>query len=238
MAVTAPARSPGDDLETAALLYFAGQSEDRLQALVEAGGGLVRHFARLCGGGRSPEDLRQAGYEGLLKAVRRYDPARGVRFTTFAAHWIMGEIRHCLRREAAFARPGWAADLQAQIFRAAEEILQRTGRPPTLRELAEAVNVREEGVAEALRAGLVSPAELDLSRVRHLRYESFHLPIEDRIVVRQALEKLSELQRKVIYLIFYRDFTQARTAAELGIGQRRVSRLLARSLALLAKYLK
>ncbi|MEW6424248.1 MAG: sigma-70 family RNA polymerase sigma factor [Bacillota bacterium] len=238
MPAPAPDRPRHTALETAARLYFAGQSEERLQALVEAGGGLVRHFAWLCSGGRPTEDLRQAGYEGFLKAVRRYEPARGVRFTTFAAHCVMGEIRHQLRREAAFDRPGWAADLQAQIFRAAEEILQRTGEPPTLRDLAEAVNVREDGVAQVLRADRVSLAELDFSRVRHLRYESFHLPIEDRIAVRQALEKLNKLQRKVVYLIFYRDFTQTRAAAELGIGQRRVSRLLSRSLALLARYLR
>ncbi|MEW6276060.1 MAG: sigma-70 family RNA polymerase sigma factor [Bacillota bacterium] len=232
-----PVRAQRPDLEKAAQLYFTGRGEERLRAVIEAAGPLVRHFARLYSGGRPAEDLLQAGYEGLLKALRRYDPAQGVRFTTYAAHCVMGEIRHQLRREASFDRPGWVADLQARIYRAAEELLQRTGKPPGLQDIAEAVNVREEGVIQALRAGRVSLEELDLSRIRHLYYESFQLPIEDRIAVRQALQRLNDLQQKVIYLVFYRGFTQAQAAEKLGIGQRRVSRLLSRSLAHLAEYL-
>ncbi|MDH7577828.1 MAG: sigma-70 family RNA polymerase sigma factor [Bacillota bacterium] len=226
------------DLEAAAEAYFAAPSEEGLRELVEAGAGLVHHFAGWYAGGPPFEDLVQAGYEGLLKAVKRYDRRRGVRFSTFAAHCVLGEIRHQLRREASFDRPAWVAEVQARIYRAADELLQQTGAPPTLEAVARAANIRVEGVRQALRAGWVSLDELDLSRIRHLRYESFHLPIEDRIAVRQALEKLGSLQRKVIYLIFYRGLTQTQAAARLGIGQRRVSRLLARGLAYLAQYLR
>lgn len=225
-------------LEQAAHAYLQNRSREGLEAAVAAGGGMVYHFSRLyTGGGRPSEDVLQAGYEGLIKALQRYDPRRGVRFSTYAAHCVAGEIRHHLRREASFTRPGWAADLQARIYQAIEKLALEKGEPPSLKEIAEAVNVREEGIAQILRAGLVRLEELDFKKVRHLRYENFQLPVEDKIAVRQALERLGELQKKVIYLVFYRDWTQKQTADSLGISQRQVSRLLSRGLACLARYL-
>lgn len=228
-------RSP--DMETAMRSYLAEGGEERLSAVVEAGEGLVYHYARLYGGGRPSADLVQSGYEGLMKAIRRYDPGRNVRFVTFAAHCVMGEIRHQLRREMSFDRPGWVAELQGRIHRAADELLQQTGRPPSLQAIAAAVNIRETGVVQALQAGRVPIDEISLSQIRHLRYQSFQLPIEDRIAVRQALERLTGLQQKVVYLIYYHDLTQTQAAVRLGISQRRVSRLLHRGLAQMAKIL-
>jgi len=197
----------------------------------------VYHFANIYSGNRYSEDLIQAGYEGLLKALKRFDPGRGVRFVTFASHYIMGEIRHQLRREASFDRPGWVADIQSRIYRVMDDLLQKTGEPPSLEEIAEAVNIRKEGVIQALQAGRVSLETLDLNQFKHLYYENFKLPIEDQIAVRQALKRLNDMQRRVIYLIFYRDLTQQQVAKEMGIGQRRVSRLMHRGLQSMAEYL-
>lgn len=227
----------GSPLEQALDRYLGESSEERLQGVMAAGGGLVHHFARLYAGDRPRDDLLQAGYEGLLKAVQRFNPDRGVLFATFASHCIMGEMRHQLRLEASFDRPGWLADLQASIYRAMDELLQQTNRPPVLSDIARAVNIREEGVLQVLRAGRVSIEELDLSSITHRQYENFQLTIEDRIAVRQAMESLCDLQRRVVYLIFYQDLTQVQVAREMGIGQRRVSRLLSRGLALLKQYL-
>ncbi|MDD4169469.1 MAG: sigma-70 family RNA polymerase sigma factor [Desulfotomaculaceae bacterium] len=226
------------ELENAINCYIANKSDKSLQELVAAGESLVHHFARVYSGRRSPDDdLLQAGYEGLLKAVRRFDPGRNVRFATFASHCIMGEIRHELRRKASADRPGWLFDLQSRVYRAIEEHVQRTGQPPSNRELAEAVNVREEGVTQLLRAGTVSLEELDLSRIKNLRYESFKLPLEDRISLIKAMQNLGELQKKVVYFIFYEDLTQTQVAEKLRISQRQVSRLMYRALSKMKEFL-
>lgn len=224
-------------LETAANKYHLNPSQDNLHKIMEAGHSLVCHFARLYAGETPLDDLIQAGYEGLIKAAGRFDPGRQVLFATYASHYIMGEIRHQLRREASFDRPGWLAELQTKIYRVIEEQTDKNGQPPNLDQIAREINIREDGVLQILRAGRVSLGELKLSRITHQHYESFQLTIEDRITLQQAMCRLGELQRKVIYLVFYMDLTQTQAAQELGIGQRRVSRLLKRGLALLNQYL-
>lgn len=225
------------DLEEAVVAYRNDRSEEKLKQVIMAGKPLVYHFANIYSGNRYSEDLIQAGYEGLLKALKRFDPGRGVRFVTFASHYIMGEIRHQLRREASFDRPGWVADIQSRIYRVMDDLLQKTGEPPSMEEIAEAVNIRKEGVIQALQAGRVDLETLDLNQFKHLYYENFKLPIEDQIAVRQALKRLNDMQRRVLYLIFYRDLTQQQVAKKMGIGQRKVSRLIHRGLQSMAEYL-
>jgi RNA polymerase sigma factor (sigma-70 family) len=224
-------------LDEVILDYLVDRSEENLGQVFIAAKALVHHYGVIYSGSCPSEDIIQAGYEGLMKAVQRFDPNRGVRFVTFASHYIMGEMKHYLRQEVSFDRPGWVADLQSYIYETIEKLSQKKGEPPTLDEIAEEVNIRKEGVAQALQAGYVSLDELDLKQVKHLYYESFQLPIEDKIAVRQALERLSDLQRRVIYLIFYRDLTQQEAAEQIGIGQRRVSRLMHRGLESMAEYL-
>jgi len=228
------AENPGD-LEQAVIDYQSTGDQECLDRVVEAGKRLVYHFANLYAPRRPGEDLIQVGFEGLLKAVARFDPGRGVAFNTYASHCIMGEMRHLIRKEASFDRAGWAAELQSKVQQVVEDRLKKTGEAPSISEIAAAVNVREEGVIEAMRAGWVTLNELEISRVQSQRYESFCLPIEDKIVLEQAMNKLSSLQSKVIKLLFYRDLTQTEAAAELGVSQRQVSRLLRQSLDRLAK---
>ncbi len=223
-------REPALDIDQAMRIYLRSRDEESLAQVIEAGRKLVYHFAHLYCPGWPAEDVIQSGFEGLLKAAQRFDPERGVTFATYAAHYIMGEIRHYLRREASFRRPRWMAELQARVDRFVDDTLRRTGRVPTVSEVARAVNVREEGLLEAMRANWVSLDEVDVSKIQHQRYESFRLPIEDRIAIEEALEHLSELQRTVVTMLFYRGLTQAQTAAELGISQRKVSRVLHSSL--------
>ncbi|BAF59329.1 DNA-directed RNA polymerase specialized sigma subunit [Pelotomaculum thermopropionicum SI] len=221
------------NIEAAMAAYLQDGSAESLQKVVEAGTRLVHYFVGLYAPGHSREDLVQSGFEGLLKAAKRYDPGRGVSFSTYASHCIMGEVRHFIRKEASFSRPGWAAGLQERVNRFLEEYLNEKGELPTLDQIAGAVNIRKEGLLQVMRVGWVAPDEIDVSKIRSQRYESFQLPVEDRIVLRQAVEKLTELQRRVIAMLFFKNMTQGEAAEELGITQRKVSRVLHKSLKLL-----
>lgn len=224
-------------LDDVCRVYRESGSKEALDELVRAGQRLVCHFARIytgCAG----DDAVQAGMEGLLKAVKRFDPDNGASFTTYAGHYVMGEIRHYVRKESSYYRPGSILDLQNRVDKLVEDVLKTTGEPPALSEIAATLNVQEEGIVQAMRAGLVSLDEVDVRQIQCLRYETFKLPIEDRIVLQQAVNKLGELQKKVIYLLFYQDLTQTQAAQRLGISQRKVSRILQKSLAQMAKLIK
>ncbi len=224
------------DLELAVGRYLEEPLPERLEAVVAAGTGLVRRFGNLYAPGN--EDVLQVGYEGLLKALERFEPQRGNRFTTYASHIIIGEMRHFFRREAAYYCPGSISDLRSRVDALIEDTLKATGEVPTVHEMAEALGVRPEGVVQAMRAGLVPLDDLELGAIQATGHRSFRLPIEDRIVLEQALSKLGRMQRQVIDALFFRGLTQSETAASLGTNQRQVSRVLHRSLKDLAGQLE
>ena len=222
--------SEKDELERSAVSYLEKNNEAALQSLVEAAGGLIFHFARIYSGGRPGEDAIQAGYEGLLKALRNYDPSRNVRFITYASHWIIGEIRRELWKEVTFYIPGCMVELRTKIHQTADALRQTMGEEPSFQSIAKAVNVQEDAIIQAMSAERVPLKEADLWQVKTAGYESFSLSVEDKVAIDHALEKLSELQKKVVCLIYYRGMTQSKTASLLGISQRRVSRLLKKAL--------
>ncbi len=218
---------PKPDLESAVRVYLEDRCRETLDGVVRAGEGLVSYYAALYSPGRRrDEDLKQAGYEGLLKAIKRYDPARNVLFITYASHCIMGEVRRELKRKSTFKVPEWLSNLQAGIIKATEELVQEKGAMPTLKEIAARVNVAEAGVVQAMQAGSVSLEEIELSRIKSLQYESFKLPIEDIIALQTSLDRLNETQKKVLELIFFQDLTQEQVARKMGLNQRKVSRVL------------
>jgi len=189
------------------------------------------------------EDLMQVGYLGLLNAIELFDPARGVKFKTYASHLIRGEIRHYLRdHRDTIRKPRWLRRLNQQIEETVGRYLSQEGRYPRLEELSAELNVAEDGLLEILKTREAlrtvsleaeeeaDHAEIDRRRIRHRTYASFQLPIEDRIVLHDAMEKLSLLQRRVLYHLFFADLTQPEVARRIGISQRHVSRVLSKSL--------
>lgn len=190
------------------------------------------------------EDLLQVANLGLIKAVQRFDVGRGVEFSSYAMAIVDGEVRHYLRDNVLMKQPRWLRRLEKQLEEASIELSRRLKRPPTIGELSEVVNVTEEGILEVLRVyamvGMhaiddpVSKESLnphpDCSRVHSRHFESFSLPIEDRIVLNQALDALSSFQRKIVYLLFYEERTQQEVADEMGMSQRKVSRESAKAL--------
>lgn len=225
------------ELDDCCLRYRQSGSAEDLAEIVVAGGRLVSHFVRIYTGGNC-DDALQAGMEGLVKAVRRYDPDIGAAFSTYAAHCVMGEIRHFVRKEAAYYRPGCIQELQFRVDQYVEQVLKERETLPAIEEVAATLNVRKEGILQAMRAGLVPLEEVGLGKIRAEKHEDFKLPIEDRLVLQQAYKKLSRLQQKVIYYLFYRDLTQVEAAEKLGISQRQVSRVLHRGLREIGKISK
>ena len=184
----------------------------------------------------SYEDLLQVGYVGLMKAVNGYRLDSEAKFSSYAYAMIEGEIKHHLRDAALVKTPRWARSLHAKVSEATTRLTAELGRPPLVEEVAGEVNVTPEGVAELMKLFYDTDAisldageddGVDLSLIRSLRQESFALPVEDRIVLDQALKSLTELQRKVVYLFFYKDLCQTEIGKKLGLSQRKTSRTVA-----------
>lgn len=219
--------------------YAQTRSAAALDELVRRNQNLLHHILKRFAYADEPyEDLLQVANLGLIKAAQRYDPGRGVRFSTYATAIVDGELRHHLRDSLLLRQPRWVKKVYAEIQGKSAELMHALGRPPELSELAEALNINEAGVLEVM--SLYSRIELhsrnepfttdelrasaDASQVHSLRQESFALPIEDRIALYDALDKLSAFQRRLIYLLFFKDLTQTEAADELGLSQKKVSR--------------
>jgi RNA polymerase sigma-B factor len=222
--------TPMKPLDAAIEAYLASGTQQNMDRVMREGQGIVKHFAYIYSGGKYNEDFLQAGYEGLLKALGRYDEALGNSFSTLAGHYIMGEIRHFIRKEMTYYKPYCITELQGKYDKLVNDYYCENGRLPTLEFMAEKLNVRPEGIANIMCAGLISFDQLNVDQISNIYYESFKLPIEDRIILEQAMKKLTDMQRSVIYLLYYRDMTQVQVAEKLGMNQRRVSRILHSSL--------
>jgi RNA polymerase sigma-B factor len=220
MGLSAPCR-----LDAAAARYLDHGDDDSLRAVTEAAKGLVCYFAKLYGKGCDHDDVIQSGMLGLMKALKGYDPAKGACFTTYASHCIMGEIRHMVRKNASYYRPGCIIELQHKVDSVVEEYLKLHGNVPAYAYIAKQLNIREESVAEVMKAGLISFDDIDTNLIRSSAYETFKLPIEDKLTLYQAIRKLSALQQKVIGMLFFQDMSQQQVAETLGISQRKVSRI-------------
>lgn len=189
------------------------------------------------------DDLMQVGFIGLLNAIELFDCSRGVKFVTYASHLIRGEIRHYLRdHRDTIRKPRWLQKLNHQIEDAVGRYISEEGRFPGIDQLASELNVEEEGLLEVLKTREVlrtisleadeetGELRVDRDRLRHKSNGAYHLPLEDKIVLFDAMEKLNPLQRRVLYYLFFTDLTQMEAARRIGISQKHVSRVLASSL--------
>jgi RNA polymerase sigma-B factor len=250
----APQAAPGADggEDILALFHTYRRTQDRAlqQSLVLRYLPLVHRIARRYVRPGAPlEDLVQIGSIGLIHAVTTFDPTRGVKFETYAFHHVAGEIRHFLRDGLEAVRaPRWVRKIYADLTAAVDRLQQDLGRTPTVPEIALAMNMTEDGVREVLDAhsqirvrsmtDMTEEHDVRPDLIAHQRYVSLQLPIEDRIVLMEAMERLADLQRQVVYYLFYQDLTQSEVAKRLGVSQRHVSRLLAAALRHLAEPLR
>lgn len=202
---------------------------------------LVHHLAqRFRGRGEPYDDLVQVGTIGLLHAVDRYDASRGGSFTTFAVPTILGEIRRHFRdRGWAMRVPRRMQDLARQVSDARELLTHRLDRSPTAQEIAQHLEVEVDLVLEALEtAGAYATVPLpstedDAEPGFFGALDEALEHVENREALRPLLQRLSARERRILALRFGRGLSQSQIAAEVGVSQMHVSRLLTRSLATL-----
>src|SRR5687767_9048391 len=212
--------------------------------LIEAHLGLAEYLARRFSNRGEPlDDLVQVASVGLLKAVDRFDPERAVEFSTYATHTIVGELkRHFRDKGWAVRAPRRMQELYLRLGKLVSTMSQEMGRSPTIPELAAEAQVSEEEVLEALEAGQAyrftsldapSPGDEDSeSLAAHLGEEDTELQgAEHRAALSPLIAKLPQREQTILHLRFFEGLTQSEIAAQLGISQMHVSRLLARSLA-------
>jgi RNA polymerase sigma-B factor len=195
--------------------------------------------------GENPEDLEQVATLGLIHAVDRFDPGRGVDFLSFAVPTISGEVqRHHRDRTSTIRIPRRIRQLQSEVVRATEELRRRDGRAPRPSEIARHLDLDVAEVLEALEANHrascssldePSPGDDTADGARFAAALGVDDPylalVEDREALHPLLDALPERERRIVLLRFFGNLTQSEIATLTGISQMHVSRLLSATLA-------
>jgi RNA polymerase sigma-B factor len=207
---------------------------------------LARRFAHR---GEPVDDLRQVALVGLVKAVERFDPERGLQFSSFATPTIVGELkRHFRDRCWAVRVPRRVQELHLQLDSTVATLSQELGRAPTPTEIAARAGVRDEDVLESMEAGsLYRLSSIDAGRAdgesspsgvaANLGAADPNVDsVETRVAVSELLSLLPEREKQIVYLRFFEGLTQSEIAERVGVSQMHVSRLLVKSLELLSRH--
>ncbi len=236
------------DKERTRELFRRYKEEDDTEAreqLIVSHLNLVRFLAsKFKNRGESLDDLVQVGTIGLIKAIDRFDPERGLEFTTYATPTIMGEIKRHFRDKGWSVRvPRRLQELSAKVNQATDELTNSLQRSPSVAEIAERLGTSVDDVLEAMESssayssvpleGGGSSADDDEapSVIDHYATEDAELAAsDDRIVLEEAIQDFSPRERDVIRMRFVEGLTQVEIAERLGVSQVQVSRLLRRTL--------
>ncbi|MFC9293969.1 SigB/SigF/SigG family RNA polymerase sigma factor [Streptomyces sp. NPDC057011] len=220
--------------------------------LIEMNMSLVRFAARGfrsrtgagAGAGAEMEDVLQAGTIGLIKAIDRFDPDRGVEFSTLALPYVTGEIKRHFRDTTWAVRvPRRLQELRIELARTRDDLSATLGRSPTVKEIARHLRLDEETVIEGLvaangystetldapvRAEEPAPSGRRAHALRDTAGENDPAMelFEDLHALGPLVKELPERDRTILYLRFGQELTQAEIGTELGISQMQVSRLL------------
>lgn len=232
---------------------YAQSRDPRLRdRLIAAHANLVTFLAaKFANRGEPLEDLISVGNIGLVNAVDRFDPDRGVQFSTFATPTIVGEIRRHFRDKAwSLKVPRRLKELNQMAAKASARLTQQLGHAPAIHDLAKEIGASEEDTLAALELGnayetlsvdapfqgesasSATPAEsLGESDADLKKLEQF----DD---LNRALECLGERERSILYFRFFKDLSQTEVAKRLNISQMHVSRLQTRALRRLKQLLE
>jgi len=204
---------------------MVSKDAEYLEEMAREHAGLVKSVAlRLCRAyGEELDDLMQIGYIGLIKAARRFEPERGLKFSTYAVPVIAGEIRSQLRDQGAVKVSRSLKTDAAAVKKAENEYITTHGTSPRLSELAEMTGLCAERISEALTAADALKNYED--------YETADIWTDDEqrniegIDLRTSIGRLPEKQRQVILLRYYKDMTQQQVAKVMGLSQVQVCRI-------------
>ena len=219
------------------------------QRLVEGNLKLVMSvIQRFLGRGENPDDLFQVGCIGLLKAIANFDTTKDVRFSTYGVPMIAGELRRYLRDYSPIRVSRSVRDLAYRVLQCKQAMTAENGREPTFAQIAERLGVPEEDVVGAMDAvstpvSLYEPVYTDggdpltvMDQVRDVKNTDEQWL--ESIALRQAMQDLSERERRILALRFYDGRTQMEVAGSLGISQAQVSRLEKGALASIRKAIR
>ena len=229
-------------------LIKQAQSGDQAakQRLVEGNLKLVLSvIQRFLGRGENPDDLFQVGCIGLLKAIANFDTTKEVRFSTYGVPMIAGELRRYLRDYSPIRVSRSVRDLAYRILQCKQAMTAEDGREPTFEQIAKRLELPVEEVIGAMDAvstpvSLYEPVYTEggdpltvMDQVRDVKNTDERWL--ESIALRQAMQNLSERERRILALRFYDGRTQMEVAGSLGISEAQVSRLEKGALAAIRK---
>ena len=221
-------------------LYKEEGDEEAREQLIVSHLNLVRFLAsKFKNRGEPIDDLMQVGTIGLIKAIDRFDPARGLEFTTFATPTIMGEIKRHFRDKGWSVRvPRRLQELSAKVNQTTDDLTRELQRPPSVAEVAERLGASVDEVLEAMESssayssvpleGAGQNADDDApSIIDHYATEDDDLAAsDDRIVIEDAMSEFTPREQEIVNMRFQQGMTQVEIAQKLGISQVQVSRML------------
>lgn len=234
------------DLKHASQSYLDDSEVKRLIALSQSGDTIARDtlvncnirlvwsvVQRFLNRGYEAEDLFQIGCIGLLKSVDKFDLSFDVKFSTYAVPMIIGEIQRFLRDDGTLKVSRSLKELANRVRKAKDELSKTLGRLPTIKEVADELGITPE------EAVFAQEANRPPTSIHETVFENDGDPITlmdqiaddtqdkwfDKIALDEAIETLTERERLIVYLRYFRDQTQSEVAGRLGISQVQVSRL-------------
>ncbi|MCU6795905.1 MULTISPECIES: RNA polymerase sporulation sigma factor SigF [Paenibacillus] len=234
------------DLKHASHRYLDDSEVKRLIALSQSGDSLAREtlvncnirlvwsvVQRFLNRGYEADDLFQIGCIGLLKSVDKFDLSYDVKFSTYAVPMIIGEIQRFLRDDGTLKVSRSLKELANKIRKTKDELSKNNGRLPTIKEVADELQITPEEVVFA------QEANKPLASIHETVFENDGDPITlidqiadegqdkwfEKLALNEAIGTLNERERLIVYLRYYRDQTQSEVANRLGISQVQVSRL-------------